>query len=258
MQVQDHLLDRLEDERSSLYLDEWLEGHNERDDWDSVIQTAPLPSLRMIRTQYDKLQDPGDGYNPYNDEILFSIAGLPSCTSDLQFDVGPQDAACCPSAEWRFRSMLDNVAGSTDKVHEIIKVFHTDIGEPVFIEKERGANTAMSLLSVRVSGICVPKGSIVELHASEESLDSAASVMIGDTNFVSVLLGEVSVAPSRVSPWAYEEPLDRGLFACEEQSNGTIEVDSERLRMLAVTDLEDFRQAARSVIALTGLGGTGK
>lgn len=199
-QVLGHLQNRLDYERSLPALQELSDELTEYQ-WAGPMLTEPLPSLSLIRAQYMALSNDNAGDAAAQVRTLSGIAGLPKAlpVMDFAYDLSVPSPSC-PSAEENFASMARRAFGEDERKHSVVRVFHSDVGDPIFIQKSKGSPSALSLVPVRVAGIDLPAGTIVDIVSSKKVLKSARQEVARDTTFQSVRLGSVAIAPLRVSP----------------------------------------------------------
>ncbi|MCA9330025.1 hypothetical protein KDA11_05225 [Candidatus Saccharibacteria bacterium] len=249
-QIIERLQNRVEYEQNLRQLKDWSDDwHN----WEGTTHTTPLLSLSIIRSYYDNLIELDTINQKRNDDELFNIANLYDNQMPINFSHYPViTSPACSSAEWRFYSMLKKVNQQTDDEHRLITVYYDD-RQPVFIQKNRGSLTALNLVPLRIAGCYVPTGTIVEISSSVSSVINARHKYVDGSQYISMPLYDVGISPIRISSWAYQDPLDRALFACQKQSDDQIEINHQTLQKVTSVDIEDFRQAAKVVMSFTGV-----
>jgi hypothetical protein len=178
-----------------------------------------------------------------------------------------EDLRSCSQAEDFFVLAVKQI-GSNGRAddHDRISVYHNADGTPIALRKTKIESTAL-LLEPAVSPqlVPIPAGTVVHVGPN------ASYVKTGEFDYLDrrnrpktryqtfEVGGEdtgLEVAPLRLSPWAYEDPLDRAVFAISRYNTGAeVQYDSDRAKLAQGFSIDDFRLAARSVMDIAyGVG----
>ncbi len=227
-------------------------------------EAKPRPSLTtmfvMTRTMRlnDKIRTPSETMVALHAE-LGQIAGITPAKNPLRSRFLSIGMGGCSSAEDFFVDTASQILANEDRNQASIQVFHDKEGSPVFLKKHFDEPNALSLRPLSIEGLYMPPGSLVAIDKRlEKSITGKGIISLNQSEdyiYSAHQISEpLSIAPLRVTPWAYEAEIDRALFACRiNPSTDIAEYDKSRAENIETYKLEDFEQAARTVLSLCGI-----
>jgi hypothetical protein len=191
---------------------------------------------------------------------LVPLSGARSDQPTFSGVLGRGMANTCASAERRFYDYLLQITTGevADPFQANIGVLHDEDRVPLAITKSI-TKSAMTLVPIQfigseitgqeiaASGIHAPAGAIGAID--ETNLEKMSVKTIDGTTFTSYLTQEaLRFRPTRLSPWAYQDIMDRLIFALEAPSKDRICFDPVRSHIVGNTHLDIFRHAASQLI----------
>lgn len=156
----------------------------------------------------------------------------------------------CSNAELYFIHALQQIREGCCKNQPKVSVYHDQDGAPVLLRKNKEVDSALTLRGMEISGVPIVPGTImgVDERASKEKTGSLRFRKYGFEVATYLLPSDLLVNPIRISPWAYDNPLDRVLFAMYDEE--PIEVDRDREERVVSYSIDDFRRCARVINVL--------
>ena len=227
-------------------------------------EAKPRPSLTtmfvMTRTMRlsSKIRTPGETMLALHAQ-LGQMAGITQTENPLRSRFLRIGMGGCPSAEDFFVDTASQILTNEDRKQISIKVFHDKKGSPVFLKKHFDEPNALSLKPLSIEGLYMPAGSLVAIDKRhEKSVTGKSTVSLNHSQDYAYSTHQIaeplSIAPLRVTPWAYQEEIDRALFACRiNPSTDIAEYDQSRTERIETYQLQDFEYAARTVLAMCGV-----
>lgn len=227
-------------------------------------EAKPRPSLVtmfvMTRTMRlsNKIQTPGETMLAMHSE-LSQMAGITQTKNPLRSRFLSIGMGGCPSAEDFFVDTASQILTNDDRKQISIQVFHDKKGSPVFLKKHFDEPNALSLKPLSIEGLFMPAGSLVAVdprHSKRATGKQSVTLNPQEPYQYSthVISEPMSIAPLRITPWAYEAEIDRALFACRiNPSTDIAEYDQSRAERIETYQLQDFQQAARTVLDMCGI-----
>jgi hypothetical protein len=159
----------------------------------------------------------------------------------------------CIHAEGYFKGCLDQINLGQFGFQDRIKTYHDAKGTPIALQKSKSESTALTLKPLTVDGATViPAGTIagVDTRMMRTKTGSMRGRLVTfDTYEVD---GPFALCPKRLSPWAYNDPLDRSIYAVRPRLAGG-NYHEERGDIVVDTTLEDFQHAAAQVMQMCGV-----
>lgn len=234
--------------------------------------TAPRPSLDAIAKIYQQIRYINPEFVQDNrfGNIVSQILDIADVTIEAEpiiGDLAPINVNSCSAAEVYFSKTIDQI--SSDAAQEKprfsaglygITVMHTAEGDPLLLRKSYEAINALSLIPIRIGEITIPKGSIIGVLPPDIDQKSGSRVIPATNNgydenmiYTTYEVDTLSIAPSRITPWAYDDPADRALFGCGQDVYDMSIIDASRADKVSSISLEDFRHAAQSVLTMCGV-----
>jgi hypothetical protein len=227
-------------------------------------EAKPRPSLAtmfvMTRTMRlnNKIRSPHETMVALHSE-LGQMAGIVQDDNPLRSRFLSIGMGGCPSAEDFFVDTASQILADEDRNQASIQVFHDKEGSPVFLKKHFDEPNALSLKPLSIEGLYMPPGSLVAVdprHSKRATGKQSVTLNPQETYQYSthVISEPMSIAPLRITPWAYEAEIDRVLFACRiNPSTDIAEYDQSRAERIETYRLEDFERAAKSVLSVCGI-----
>lgn len=160
----------------------------------------------------------------------------------------------CSYAETAFFEAVKQVRTHRLASQSEIDIYHTALGKPLLFQKNRDNSTALALQTFDLEGMVIPAGMIVCMPYDQNiSISRRRRINEGwqafNINSHMVEAEQLVIDPLRLSPWAYEDPLDRALFALDGYDND-LYCSPERAHKVTKYDIDDFREAASRIIEL--------
>jgi hypothetical protein len=228
----------------------------------------PRPSHILLSKAYS------DTYNAYRGSIAYTntgdqakvqlsnfignfilpMSGVSSTTHPIQGTLAGKDVAMCWDAEEYFNDCLTQINTGRYRLQTRISVYHDRQGTPLALRKHEATSSAITLVPVSIEGILVPPGSITGVGAHMNKVMTGVVQRDDAPTYATYLVNNpFAIRPQRLSPWAYDDPLDRSLYALEDgPKNGDPEYKRARGRFIEGRTLDDFRQAADKVMSMCG------
>ncbi len=222
--------------------------------------TEPLPSLDVLAEAYHEYNNLSGGNQQQLKRIVRHILErlcdpLPEARQqgELVFEAGDY----CGFAERGFASACWQINGDDEPAqHQLISVYHTAAGLPVFLRKNTDVSTALVLESIDAGGLLVAPGTIAKLAADMDDHLTGEVTLGAALNRYKLRTYELPATAKfeagRLSAWAFSDPNDRILFAIDHWDEDTIEYQATKTREVTVLELDDFRAAAAHVMELCG------
>lgn len=162
----------------------------------------------------------------------------------------------CAKAELYFADTYEQIMGKRHTGQAIVRVYHNPDGKPLVIQKCQEEATGLTLEPFNAAGVIVPTGTIVGVGAALDLTLKMSKVVCKGTHSFDLVTYEVyeedlALAPARLSPWAYSNPLDVGMYAISsEEGHKEKEFNPARLSMVSNLSLDLFRDAARKAMSI--------
>lgn len=220
--------------------------------------SAPRPSLRLLMAGYGDFEKaPTPEVARFVQERLFPLVGLEELTEPLSADAGSlRYGVGCDEAEDRFYSSASQLASGHYVGHRKISTYCDADGRPLLYRKSFAESTALSLVPLSIYDMYIPPGTIVAVDPSMDVASSGYRARPYHEIEAYTVRDRLALNPVRLSAWAFDDPLDRSLFACE--GNPTpYQYDAAKGYMLEAVALSNFASASRRITELRDLNGAG-
>lgn len=233
---------------------------------DSMVSTEdfdvkpywPRPSLHLLRRAFTDIGQVGREHGAdlqFIGEHVLPLTGLApgeSVKDIVLTSTGSRDT--CQKAEGFFEDAREQVEDGLSRGQQAVAVYDDGAGNPLIFRKEQEFSNGLTLAPLSAGALTLPAGTIAAV-ASARIHRSHATGLRADGGFGMTVYrasGELDAIPVRASAWAYDEPLDRALFACEGPLSAPEEItfDEEKAALLTGTALEDFRASAHRLMDL--------
>jgi hypothetical protein len=167
----------------------------------------------------------------------------------------------CTGAETFFAAVVRQTAGqSVESVYKQRRavVYTSPAGEPIALQKSYEAKTIVTLEPIAVNELVFPAGTIMGVDSMTLTHEGEYIPVADEALQVRTLRTEdvpFKLTPTRLSAWAYSDPLDRALFAAYAYSaydDGEREFRYNRRRgdLLTALSIDDFRETAHQIMEL--------
>ena len=240
----------------------------------SIDDTAPTPMTRFVYelmiealsvdNQYDA-QTRKRSMSAQNllQDSIYGLAHIQTETAAIQGELGKQRHLGCSDAEGRFVSTLRRVEDEEERLlagpdTEII-VYHDDTETPILLQKATGEKTSITLQGIGFGDFVLPPGTIVTLDRGAKVGDTGIKYRRSDILVTRELQKTQKILPVRLSPWAFNDPMDRAIFG----TSGMAEIGNPRPEELTSADcymtraklcaehrIDDFRACAQKVLEI--------
>jgi len=190
---------------------------------------------------------------------LGKMAGIEQSERPLKSRLFSVGMGGCASAEDYFVDTSAQILSNEDRGQATVQVFHDSEGQPVFLKKTLDEPNALSLRPIEIEGLYMPPGSLVAIDRRLEKRTTGKQTIPlnphEDYTYSSHQIAEpLSIAPLRITPWAYPKETDRALFACRFDPNtGIAEYNQSRAEIIETYQLQDFERAATAVLSICGV-----
>jgi hypothetical protein len=221
--------------------------------FEDTLQSNNVPSERALALVSD---------------FVIPLAGARIGGTPQQGTLSRERVSGCPQAEPRFRDCLRQITAGepASPAQPSISIYHNAEGLPVVLQKSVN-NSALTLEPLRLTDsepqaaysargeVQAPAGTIGRVGVVT-SLELTGQTTVADTAYSTYLIdGQLSFWPHRLSAWAYDDSLDRSIFALHAYNGQDFHYDSARAQVVEDHSLSDFRKAAGQVMALCGVEG---
>lgn len=230
----------------------------------------PRPSHRLFSIAYEQIPPRAvprqSRYLKFISRVVLPMGELTQPSAALVLaQLKEERGVDCVKAEGYFRDVLTQIHTGRNAGQEFVNVIHDQKGRPLILQKAVEGRTGLTLVpmtftkpveqdGIDVLSMQVPAGTIVDVSTGGSVWDVRRSG--NDTfDYETTLIDTPTIRPARLSPWAYDDPLDRLAFALkiEHQTGEPIGYDRERAAMLEHRSLADFQAAAVRVMDLCGV-----
>lgn len=217
-------------------------------------QNEPLPTTHLLARVFVAMtQGPPSAQVAQFLEVHtppIKVAAQEPKIRQVKWGSGPGGA--CDLAEGAFNAALQQVRRGRYKDNVRISAYHDESGTPLLFRKTADERTALTLVPFQMKGFAIPAGTIVgvsnKAFAKPIGRDEHKRFAFESWRWTD----DYGIRPLRLSPWAYEDPEDRALFACEGWpfEGDWVEYDRYRADMVKRTSLEDYTAAAQRIVEL--------
>ncbi len=224
-------------------------------------KTSPRLGCAILRRPYDDItslrsvgKKPSQEAVAFLSETILPLCQVPPSTAPVKVKFGKKGSDACQRAERFFGQCLKQIETGEYHGQPRISVYHGPDGTPFALRKSTDESTALTLIPVASHGLEVaPAGTIVALGDKMNKKRTGEEELPGFRLETYLVDKALTLSPVRLSPWAYDNPLDRSLYAI---SNAWVEepqYDRIRARIVELYSLSDFRQASRTVMEVCGV-----
>lgn len=214
----------------------------------------PRLGLRLLSRAFEDLNKHGltnkEMAAKFISKELLPLCGLDVAddAADMKIDISGGIRGACEQAEYYFKDSLSQIRSGHNKAQPRISVYHTPEGVPLALRKTSDESTALILESSAV----IPAGTIASVGPRMNSRISGVRCFMHSIFETYEVNEPLAILPIRLSAWAYENPLDRALFAVEHWEEEP-HYDSERANIVKGACLADFKQASRQLMEMCGV-----
>jgi hypothetical protein len=169
---------------------------------------------------------------------------------DISSKTGVTKVGSCKLADEYFVDAAAQTLGRNRRfgTQARITVYHDSNLLPVLLRKDRDESSSLTLTSMQNdNGLVIPPGSIVYYN---EKVTNPPVIQKGVSLCAQPFDNEQALSFLRLSAFAYDDPIDRALFATEGFGGDMLRIDGEKAQKILEYDLDDFRTAARIIVDL--------
>lgn len=231
---------------------------------------APSPLLRLGRLlQFDINDKPTDSSRASNLLGNFVLPGLKTIASEgvivASQSTSIDTSIACIQTEARFVGALKQINTRSYQLQNRVSVTVDETGTPVLFRKGNAESTALTLCNLEVGECVFPPGTIVDIRDNNENnpTHTRRNKLNGHRERLDVhaLPDEFTAAPVRLSPWAFDDPLDRAIFGMSggiDRQGSDLQIprsssfEASRAEIAQAYSIDDFRDAANQVLLLCG------
>ncbi len=241
----------------------------------NLSSIRPRPSHRLLISAFSALSDQGldrnvrDSIGTFSDNFCLPLAGLtaPDDKKSYALTSSGDSSETCPQTEPTFIGALQQVidlaegkkvprASLNRAFHRTISTYHAEDGTPLILRKRNNIGLGLILEDMRLDDAAtLPAGTVVgfdrktngaHLEQSWCYKPPAKRSVEGFKLQSFIMDSQLAVRPLRITPWAYDNPLDRAVFGIDGPGN----IDRGRATQVAAYSIEDFRAAAATIMEL--------
>ena len=218
-----------------------------------VSFTAPRPLLAMLRSAFGYFPGDPSEVEPHIASLigtkLLPGLGFTDDTSSTPGKFISVNASDCSDAEPRFLDVVEQTQFGTSMNQKRVSAYHDSDGTLIALRKSYDVSTALTLQPISHNGITLPPGTIIGMD--QLNVKIVADAYANDCYYtVYEITNTLNVRPFRLSPWAFEEPLDRAIFGVDYVNEGSIYYGRRRANLVEGTTIHDFRAAAKAVMLI--------
>lgn len=151
--------------------------------------------------------------------VLFPLANIPEVKphDSITAKLVQSNAGFCSMAEPYFISSQKQAQRGTIREQRRLRVYHDAANTPIALEKAYEASNALLLQGMRVGKVELPAGTLVAFeHDNELTKTGENTGKSGNWTAESYLIENgVSIAPGRMTPWVYNDPLEQAIFGVD-------------------------------------------
>ena len=219
--------------------------------------TAPRLSLAALERVWFSLRNNEDlKFNIETADDVLALTGIDLSGSRhpaRRETVGGANADTCTKAERYFRGARRQIRGAPFGDHRQISTYINSDGQPLLLRKFYKESTSLTLEDMHWQGVTIPHGAIVDTGLHDMSTVIGSFERQGVV-YKTYLTDEPEIYPDRMSPWGYDEPIDRAIFGVNGNEAAIYaenpSFNSQRASLAAELTIQDFRDAAHQVMAL--------
>lgn len=227
-----------------------------------TTMTLPRLSHYLLERAYGDVSTLVDGRSrptpvaalDFIEQDILPLTGAVSLSDPREAKLFSTKLVGCISAEEYFDDCLMQINQGLVGSQTTIDVYHDAAGTPLALGKDKSEPTAILLEPLAVEGaIVIASGTIAGVHPTMKALQTG-STNGGSTTFNAYLVeGPLVVRPKRLGPSAYEDPLDRALYAIQPRKDNQDKYNHKRGGIVLRSTIEDFRSAGRQLMQLCEL-----
>ena len=235
-----------------------IEGMQERTPGSFFIEgRSPRPGLLLLNSALKEMfaqeRRPSSGKLRFMSQLLVPLAGINPQVPVYESGWTSKKGDACSMAEWRFIDALQQVKWLRTIGQPIVSTYHDEDGSPILFRKSDYESTAINLKALAMGDdIVLPAGTIVAVSNTMNRNPTGQRKGRSFTLASYALPQTINIAPIRISPWAYDDPIDRATFALA--GNGLIGegyyYDRGESMNFQRYSLEDYAEASRQIIEL--------
>lgn len=230
-----------------------------QDDFSRDTLTHPRVSHGLVAGIFSKMNQKPE--NAGNYAKLLGKYLLPLCAIDspkhlTPCEIGASQQVFCPDAEDYFVDAIYQVNTNTYYGQPRLSVYHNESGVPIALRKSTQESSALLLQDTNMDNLYIPKGTYIDIFKDDRvTLSGHKTVSDGNDTWQLesyCIENGFTIAPGRLSPWAYSSAIDRKLFGVQKYRNVTI-YDSARAKQCSEYNLSSFRKVSKKILQQIGI-----
>jgi hypothetical protein len=191
-------------------------------------------------------------------DILLPMSGVASMATPVEGTLAGRSVGACSDAEGYYHDCLSQINTGRYRWQQKVSVYHDRQGRPLALRKGSASSSAITLVPLSLSGIAVPPGTIGAIGPDMHNLPTGTAQQRQHSAIYGTYMideGGLGMHPERLSPWAYDDPLDRAVFALDYtgEDEKLASYIREHGRIVEGRTLDDFQEAAHKVMAMCGV-----
>lgn len=218
---------------------------------------SPRPGLILLNGLLPTLANLTGEQQAVVEQTLLPLVGLGSdLVPEHSAKFGSVANVFCSEAEPWFADAIEQVRDPKQAFHDWISVYHTASEEsptPLLLSKSDEEASAITLVPIQIGKITLPAGTIVGVDESYQRSEAKSDATGVFSSYTVDSDTPLFIEPGRISPWAYSNIHDRELFGVASRAGIVSGYWADRTRICAEYCLDDFRQAADTVMQFCGV-----
>ena len=195
-------------------------------------------------------------YSKLVGKYLLPQCGLGLSKDYFNCDIGRTYKHFCSDTEGYFVDVLTQIGSRTYSGQPRISVYHDENGAPIALRKSTQESSALLLMDARMGKLCIPMGTFVDIdHEDSATISGRINSTDGYNGWILEsysLDNRLTIAPGRLSPWAFESKKDRKIFGVRRYSNLTV-LDRDRAKKCSKNNLGSFLKVSTHILELLGI-----
>lgn len=213
------------------------------------VPIAPVPALAAFKglARQRMLMRSNVGDDVLHDAVL-PATGLPIPSDGVRCKGGRLLLRSCLDAEHLFSKAVTQARYHLVGEQDTITIHHTKDRKPVLFQKSAEQDTALSLVPIMINKRVFPSGVIFAVQPVPDAGTETGTHHLSNIDFATREIDDVRLTPIRISPWAFDDELDRSLFGVDASHQRNF--NGRRARMVRERTLGDFQSSARHIMEL--------
>ncbi len=213
------------------------------------VPIAPLPALAAFKglARQRMLMRSNVGDDVLHETVL-PATGIPIPSDGVRCRGGRVMLRSCLDAEHFFSKAVTQARYYLEGEQDAITIHHTKDRKPVLFQKSAEQDTALSLVPITINNRVFPRGIIFVVKLKPDAGPITGVHHLRNIDFVTKEVDDVALTPIRISPWAFDDELDRSLFGVDASHHRNF--NGRRARMVRECTIGDFLSTAKHIMEL--------